>query len=157
MEDFVNRWHQFYSSYTDTYVERDVRDHSQVNDLIAFKLFMRVAAAQTGQLLNYRSISKKTGISEPTIKSWINVLLASEIVVLIPPYHANRKKSLRMTPKLYPIEIKKNSFIQNTNFKGFGFLEDVLDMPVDRGCVLCFVSTFLPHGEKANLVPIGYL
>ena len=65
MAGFTDKWKQFYDSYTDSYVERDVHDYMRINDLIAFRIFMQVIAAQTGQLLNYRNISKKVGVSEP--------------------------------------------------------------------------------------------
>ena len=91
----------FYESYTTTYIERDVRSYLNSARLLDFQKFFRVLAARTGQRLNYRDISKDTGVSEPTVKSWFEVLQATGLVVLVQPYFNNRAKRLLKTPKLY--------------------------------------------------------
>ncbi|EKD77808.1 MAG: hypothetical protein ACD_42C00170G0004 [uncultured bacterium] len=94
-------WERFYESYVTTYIQKDVRDYLQINDQVAFHRFMQVAASRTGQLINYRDLANDVGVSEPTIKSWINVLHASGIIYLLQPYFNNRTKRLIKTPKLY--------------------------------------------------------
>ncbi|MBM3611053.1 MAG: ATP-binding protein [Alphaproteobacteria bacterium] len=96
-----NIWQRFYESYITTYIERDVRDYLRVDDLMAFRRFIQLAASRTGQMLNYRDISKEIGLSEPTIKSWFNVLAATGLVVFIQPYFNNFSKRLIKTPKFY--------------------------------------------------------
>ena len=94
-------WQTFYESYVTTYIERDVRDYLKIDNLIAFRKFMQIAASRTGQMLKYRDISKEIGVSQPTIKSWFNVLQATGIIKLIHPYFNNMTKRLLKTPKLY--------------------------------------------------------
>ncbi len=94
-------WQRFYESYITTYLERDVRDYLNVDNLMAFRKFIRVAAARTGQMLNYRDISKDVGISEPTVKSWFNVLQATGLIKVIQPYFNNITKRMIKTPKFY--------------------------------------------------------
>jgi len=94
-------WERFYSSYVSTYIQRDVREYLDINDTAAFHKFMQIAAARTGQLINYADIARDTGVSEPTVKTWLNVLQASGIVTLLQPYFNNRTKRLVKTPKLY--------------------------------------------------------
>lgn len=94
-------WEQFYSSYVSTYIQRDVREYLNINDTAAFHKFMQIAAARTGQLINYADIARDTGVSEVTVKTWLNVLHASGIVYLLQPYFNNRTKRLVKTPKLY--------------------------------------------------------
>lgn len=94
-------WERFYSSYVSTYIQRDVREYLDINDTAAFHKFMQIAAARTGQLINYADIARDTGVSEPTVKTWLNVLQASGIVTLLQPYFNNRTKRLIKTPKLY--------------------------------------------------------
>lgn len=94
-------WQKFYESYVLTYAERDARDYLQIDNLVAFRKFMQVAAARTGQMINYREISKEVGVSEPTIKSWFSVLEATGIVTLIYPYYKNVGKRVLKTPKFY--------------------------------------------------------
>ena len=94
-------WEQFYNSYMLTYVERDVRDYLQIDNLTAFKKFMQLAAARIAQKINYREIAKEVGISEPTIKSWFNVLEATRLARFIYPYYKNVSKRILKTPKFY--------------------------------------------------------
>ena len=99
--DKGKNWHRFYQSYITTYIERDVRSYLKIDNLVAFRKFMQMAAARTGQMINYRNISKEVGISEPTVKSWFNVLEATGLVVLIQPYFKNRTKRVLKTPKFH--------------------------------------------------------
>ena len=94
-------WQLFYESYVSTYIERDVRDYLKVDDLVAFHKFMQIASARTGQMINYKNIANDVGVSEPTIKSWFNVLQATGLVVFIQPYYNNLAKRLIKTPKFY--------------------------------------------------------
>ena len=91
-------WRWFYESYLTTYIERDVRDYLKVDDLFAFRKFIQIVAGRTGQMLNYREVSKETGVSEPCIKSWFNVLRATGLITLIQPYFNNRIRRLLKTP-----------------------------------------------------------
>ena len=94
-------WTLFYESYTTTYIERDVRAYLKINSLMDFQKFLRIMAARTGCPLNYREISRDAGVSEPTVKSWTNVLQATGLIALIQPYFNNRTTRLLKTPKLY--------------------------------------------------------
>lgn len=94
-------WERFYESYITTYIQKDIRNHLRVADEAVFRRFMEVAAARTGQLLNYHDISKDTGISEPTVKKWLQALEASGIIYLLQPYSNNEANRLIKTPKLY--------------------------------------------------------
>jgi predicted AAA+ superfamily ATPase len=91
----------FYTSYLKTYLERDVRALTQVGDEHTFLTFLKVAAARTGQLLNYADMAKDIGVSENTIKSWISILLTSGLIFLLQPYHNNLTNRAVKTPKLY--------------------------------------------------------
>ena len=101
VSDRGRSWHRFYQSYVSTYIERDVRDYLKIDDLMSFHKFIQVAAARTGQMLNYREVSKDAGVSEPTVKSWFNVLRATGLVTILQPYFKNTAKRLLKTPKFY--------------------------------------------------------
>ena len=92
---------RYYADYIASYVERDVRSLSAVQDLGNFQRFMRLCAARTGQLLNLSALANDCGISQPTANAWMNLLEASFIVKRIAPYHRNFGKRLVKTPKLY--------------------------------------------------------
>jgi len=94
----------FYSSYVQTYLQRDVRDLANVGDAGAFLKFLRAAAARTGQLLNLSDMARDAAISVPTAKRWLGVLEASGILYLLEPYHTNTTKRLIKAPKLYILD-----------------------------------------------------
>lgn len=91
-------------SYVRTYLERDVRQLTQVADLRAFERFLGLSAAQHGQELNKAALARDCGLSQPTIANWIGVLEASYVVALLPPYFRNLGKRLIKSPKLYFID-----------------------------------------------------
>lgn len=89
------------SDYHRTYVERDLRDVLKVMDLDGFERFVRLAAARTGQELNYASLAADAGVSAPTAKQWMTVLRISSIITILQPHYRNYRKRLRKTPKLH--------------------------------------------------------
>lgn len=91
----------FYSSYLQTYLQRDVKDLAQVGDEMRFVRFLKACAARTGQLLNITDLARDADIAVNTAKSWLSVLQASFQVYLLQPYHSNIAKRLVKTPKLY--------------------------------------------------------
>lgn len=92
---------RFYSSYVQTYVERDVRDLDSGADLMAFSRFMAAAAAQVGQLLNVESLARDVDISRAKAAEWLGILQQSDIVFLLQPYSNNALSRAIKTPKLY--------------------------------------------------------
>lgn len=91
----------FYSSYVQTYLQRDVRDLARVGDMLAFLRFLRATAARTAQLLNLADLARDADVAPNTAKSWLSVLQAADIVYLLEPYHTNLSKRLVKAPKLY--------------------------------------------------------
>lgn len=98
-EDFD--WQLFYASYVKTYIERDVRELTQVGDEVKFIKFMIATASVTGQLLNLTSLARDVGISVATAERWLSILVTSNIVYLLRPYANNVLKRAVKTPKLY--------------------------------------------------------
>jgi uncharacterized protein len=93
-----NLW---YSSYAQTYLERDVRGLRQVGDLTGFQSFLRVLAVRSGQLLNLADVSRDLGIATNTTKAWLSILEATYQVVVLRPYFENVGKRLVKAPKVY--------------------------------------------------------
>ncbi len=89
------------ADYTMSYLERDVRQITQVHDLSTFQRFLRLCAGRTGQLLNQANLAQEAGIAQSTARAWLSVLEASYIVFLLPPHHRNLGKRLVKMPKLY--------------------------------------------------------
>lgn len=94
-------WGTYYADYVKTYIERDVRELSAVQDLDSFKRFIIAVAARTGEVLNYANIANEVGKDAVTIKNWISILEASGIIYLLEPYANNALKRAIKSPKLY--------------------------------------------------------
>ena len=87
----------FYSSYINTYLQRDIRDLTQVADEMSFYNFLVAVAARTAKPIVYDELAKEVGISAPTAKKWLSLLVSSHIVALVQPYHNNvLKRTLKM-------------------------------------------------------------
>ena len=102
---------RFYSSYVRTYLDRDVSKLAQVANLLQFEKFMTAIAARTSQMLNIADIAKDTGISQQTAEKWLSVLIASNMVFLLKPYHNNILKRLIKTPKIYFLDTGLASYL----------------------------------------------
>jgi hypothetical protein len=108
-------WTVFYGSYVKTYIERDVRDLTQVGDEGKFIKFMTVIAACTGQLLNLASVARDVNISAPTAERWLSILQASQIVYLLQPYYNNITKRAVKTPKVYFLDTGLAAYLTKWN------------------------------------------
>lgn len=91
----------YFSAYLRTYVERDVQDYLGVRDLSAYRTLLELCAQCAGNLLNVSRLAADAGISRETVNSWLSMLESSYIVFRLRPYHANLRKRLVKTPKLY--------------------------------------------------------
>ncbi len=91
----------WYANYIETYVERDVRQVTNVRDLGTFRRFVRLCAGRTGQILNLSGLATDAGVTHNTAKSWISVLEAGFLIFLLPPHFQNFSKRLIKSPKLY--------------------------------------------------------
>ena len=94
-------WERFFSDYIKTYLERDVRALSAVQDLDTFRRFMIACAARTGQMLNYSNIASEISKDADTVKNWISILEASGIIYILEPYCPSVLNRAIKTPKLY--------------------------------------------------------
>ena len=108
-------WQMFYGAYVRTYIERDVRELTQVGDEVKFLHFMTVAASRIGQLLNLASLARDVGISQPTAERWMSILISSNIVYLLQPYSNNITNLTVETPKLYFLDTGLAAYLTNWN------------------------------------------
>ncbi len=102
---------QAYADYYETYVERDLRQLSEIKNLSAFNKFVKLCAGRSGQLLNLNNLGNDVGISHTTAREWLTILEASYIVFLLEPLHKNIKKRLVKSPKLYFYDVGLASFL----------------------------------------------
>jgi predicted AAA+ superfamily ATPase len=91
----------WFSSYIQTYLERDVRAVTNVRDLATFRRFLALLASRHGQILNKTDLAAPLGVSVPTIGDWLHVLEVTGQIILVPPYFENFGKRLIKSPKVY--------------------------------------------------------
>jgi len=89
------------AAYYQTYVERDVREVSNIGNLETFQRFVRLCAGRTGQLLNLSSLANDCGVSHTTARQWVSILQAGFIIHLLPPHFINFSKRIVKSAKLY--------------------------------------------------------
>lgn len=92
---------EWLKNYSQTYLERDVREIINVGDLEVFRRFMGLCAGRSGQLLNLSSLAADCGITHTTARRWVSILVTSFIITLLPPHHQNFNKRLVKASKLY--------------------------------------------------------
>ena len=102
---------QALGDYFETYVERDVRRLGEIRNLSSFRRFVRLCAGRTGQLINLSSLGADAGVSHTTAREWLTLLETSYIVFQLPPYHANIRKRLIKSPKLYFYDVGLASYL----------------------------------------------
>ena len=143
--------YDFYSSYLQTYIERDVHKLRKISDLDCFTRFLRLCTKRIGQLLNLHSLASEIGVSTPTITDWISILKASHIVFTLQPHFKNFNKRLVKTPKLYFTDtglachllgIEKQEQLTNHFLKG-GLFENLI--------ILELMKNRFNQGKKSNL------
>ncbi|MEI8055320.1 MAG: ATP-binding protein [bacterium] len=144
-------WEMFYSSYLQTYLERDVRDFASISNELVFLKFMRALAARTGQLLNYSDISSDIGVSSPTVKTWISILQASGIIYLLEPYYSNITSRMTKMSKIYFLDTGLACYL--TNWQSSNILETgaMNGAMLETYVVSEIIKSFWHRGKRAPI------
>jgi hypothetical protein len=91
----------WFSSFLQTYLERDVRGIANIRDLPTFRRFLSLLASRHGQILNKTDLAAPLGVSVPTISEWLHILEVTNQIILVSPYFENFGKRLIKSPKIY--------------------------------------------------------
>ena len=100
-ESDLHDWADYYSSYFQTYIEKDIKDVLNIRDESAFIKFVKAIASLTGEMLNLTTVAEICGKDVKTTRAWLSVLESSGLVYLLEPYYNNINKRLIKSPKLY--------------------------------------------------------
>ena len=103
----------FYYSYINTYIEKDIKKIKKIGNIETFKKFMRDVAIRTGTTLNYSDIANDVGISVNTIREWISILVSTGIIYLLEPYSSSRIKRLTHMPKIIFMDMGLACYLAN--------------------------------------------
>ena len=101
----------FFEGYINTYLARDVKEQINISNVEDFKKFMIAVASRNGEQLNYSNISSELGLSDKTVKSWLNVLVTSGIVYLLEPYMSTKLKRITHMPKIVFMDLGLCSYL----------------------------------------------
>ncbi|SDA62509.1 hypothetical protein SAMN02910275_01698 [Butyrivibrio sp. INlla18] len=160
--DVDREWQDFYSSYVDTYLERDINELITA-DSITFLKFLTAVAARTGELLNYANIADDVGVSVPTVKNWVSILERTGIIFLLQPYSSNALTRAIKTPKIYfrdtglacyltrwlTADALKNSAVAGNMFETF-IVSEILKSYSNQGLDYRFSIFYYRGKDKSN-------
>ena len=141
----------WFSGYVQTYLERDVRDVTQVSDLGAFSRFLMLVATRTGSLLNMADIADEISISAPTVKRWLSVLETSQLIYLLQPYYKNFGKRIRKSPKLYLLDPGLATFLLGLHSRDAVLQGPSLGPLVETAVVTEWLKFFRQQGEQPHV------
>lgn len=97
----LNHPHIWFKGFEQTYLERDLRDLSQVADLVAFRRLLQLAALRTGQLLRISQLARDAGQNVATVSRYLGLMETGFVIRRVEPYLANRASRMVKSPKLY--------------------------------------------------------
>ncbi len=140
----------YFNNYVRTYLERDVRDLTQVGDLNSFYKFLVSVASRTGEVLNYNSIADDVSVSVNTIKSWISILEATGIIYLLEPYNNSELKRVISNPKIYFMDTGLCSYLTK-----WGSYETLMNSSVSGHYLETFVISELIKNYRSTNENIG--
>jgi len=92
---------EWFRGYVQTYVERDVRQLSQIADLVGFRTFVQLAALRTGQILGISDLARDAKLPATTASRYVDLLEVSFLIQRLPPFLRNRSSRLVKSPKLF--------------------------------------------------------
>jgi len=104
-----------YRNYVQTYLEKDVRQISEIKNLVQFQNFMKLCAGRIGRVIDYTSLGNDLGLSGNTIKHWLSILEASYVIFRLTPYFENFGKRIIKAPKLYFTDVGLACYLLDIN------------------------------------------
>ncbi len=141
----------FFEDYVKTYLERDVRQLSQVGDLIKFKRFLSAVAARNGEVLNYNSLSEDADVDATTAKRWISILEASDIIYLLQPYFSKQLNRVTKSPKIIFLDTGLCAYLCGWNSE-----ETLINSSTSGHYLETFVISELIKNKRNNKNDINY-
>lgn len=142
---------QYYLSYIQTYLERDVRSQLGVKELGLFEKFMRLLAARTGQLLNMSNLAADVGVKVPTIKSWLTILERSFQIYLLQPYYKNLSNRQVKTPKIYFLDTGLVAHLLKWNEPKQALAGQMAGPLFENWVFAEIIKSYWHNGEEPNL------
>ena len=99
------------NGYVKTYLERDLRELSQIDSIIDFRRIMHILALRSGNILNQSDAARDAKISGSTASRYIKLLEISNIINLVPGFYDSKGKRVTKSPKIYFIDPALSIFL----------------------------------------------
>lgn len=141
----------WFSSYLQTYIDRDVRGYIKQSNLHDFERFVKLLASRTSQELNCSTLSRDIGVSVPTIKSWLTIMEASGLIFFLMPYHKNFGKRLIKAPKCYFIDTGLVSYLVGLQDEDHALKGPMAGALFETACVSQFYKRFSAFVDPCSL------
>jgi predicted AAA+ superfamily ATPase len=141
----------WYGSYLQTYLERDVRTLHDIGKLRDFQRFLQLLASRCGQVLNHSTLAGEIGVSVNTIRRWVSVLEASQILFLLPPYYRNLGKRITKSPKVYFLDAGLVCHLVGLKDKDHLLRGPMAGSLFENFCIQEAVKTFAFRGRAPRL------
>jgi len=141
----------WFAAYVRTYVERDVRQIRNIENLLQFERLLALCAGRVGQELNYSNLAVETGMDVKTVQAWLGVLQASYIVFLLPPFYKNFNKRVVKSPKLYFYDTGLASYLLRVENAGALFQHPYRGALFENLVVSELMKNRLNQGQRPNL------
>jgi hypothetical protein len=141
----------WFDTYVTTYLERDVRQIKNIDNLFTFQRFLKLCAGRSGRILNYSSLANDCGITHNTARAWISVLEASYIIHLLPPYYENFNKRTIKAPKLYFLDTGLLSYLLGITSKEIYSAHPLRGEIFETYVLSELVKTFFNKAERGEL------
>lgn len=95
---------KYLDDYISSYIEKDIVLTSGIQKSNEFLKFIKLLAGRVGEILDFASLAKDTGVDSKTIKDWISILERMHIIALVQPYSNNLSTRLIKSPKVFFID-----------------------------------------------------
>lgn len=141
----------WFSSYLQTYIDRDIRGYLKQSNLHDFERFVKFLASRTAQELNCSTLSRDVGVSVPTIKSWLTLLEASGLIFFLMPYHKNFGKRLIKAPKCYFIDTGLVTYLVGLQDEAHALEGPMGGALFETACVSQFYKRFSAFADPCSL------
>ena len=141
----------WFSSYLQTYINRDVRGYIKQSNLHDFERFVKLLASRTAQELNCSNLSRDIGVSVPTIKSWLTLMEASGLIFFLMPYYKNFGKRIIKAPKCYFIDTGIVSYLVGLQNEEHALSGPMAGALFETACVIQFYKRFSAFADPCSL------
>lgn len=144
----------WYASYFQTYLERDIRAIYDIGSLREFQRFLKIFTARCSQILNLSQLANDVGVAVNTIKKWVSILEASNIIYLLYPYYKNLGKRITKSPKVYFLDSGLVCFLVGIETKKHLINGPLAGELFENYCIQETIKCFYNKGKNP---PIYYL